>query len=108
MKIHQQVEAVSFSYLPPDHPSHFHFCVTVRWRGNDRWAVTVPGDMCISRQGVWTYETRPSERTDEWLDEHRFTFDEARDLAKAQLDGLECNGNTVQDVFDLDAADIGG
>lgn len=57
-----------------------------------RWAVTRNGD-CLNRAGTWDYEPLPSDRTDDWLKEHRFdTRDEAFEAARKALSTGERGG----------------
>lgn len=55
--------------------------ITVEYRGDDRYAVLRLG-WCLGSNGEWDYEMRTSERTDEWLDAHRFDLETALRLAK--------------------------
>ena len=54
------------------------------WRGEETWAVTSAG-ACLSRDGTWDHEPHSSSRTEEWLNEHRFTLDEAFRLARGWI-----------------------
>lgn len=96
--VHVDPTTFRVSCLPADHPEAHPFTVCVEWRGRDLWAVTRHG-MCLSRSGVWEYETRPSERTDEWLAEHRFPYPEAMERARMVAPLLTVNGLTVTDVL---------
>ena len=72
--------------------------VTIEWRGDDRWAVLHFGN-CLGRDGSWDYEPLPSERTDEWLEEHRYGLDEALDLASKVAPTVSINGKTPADII---------
>lgn len=47
---------------------------------HDTWAIVTTFE-CLSRRGEWVHERIPSERSDEWRTEHRFTFAEAIAIA---------------------------
>ena len=86
------------SAVPETHPDASLFTVAVEYRGHDLWAVTRLGE-CLSRAGVWEYETRPSEHTDEWLADHRFPYPEAMRRAREIAPALTVMGRTVTDVL---------
>lgn len=86
------------SCLPPDSVAGQVFALSVEWRGNDRWAVLRRGS-CLAQDGTWDYEHIPSERRDDWLDEHRFDLDTAIRLATEQAPLVTCNGYTITDVL---------
>lgn len=56
-----------------------HYLVSIEPRGGDTWAIRYELDAsCWSRTaGDWVYEPRPSERTDEFIADTRFTLTEA-------------------------------
>ncbi|MGI5162731.1 hypothetical protein ACQEU3_46995 [Spirillospora sp. CA-253888] len=87
--------------LPDDHEWRRHFVIHVEWRGDDRWAVVQPGEPapCLSSDGTWDWEMRPSERTDEWIATHRFDLDTALRLAEEAAPHLTVNGSTPADVL---------
>lgn len=97
MVVHVDVTRVSVSVLALDHRERRHFEITVEWRGDDRWAVMHFG-FALGRDGEWEYEPRPSSREDDWLESHRFGYDEALKLAKAAAPGLTVNGFRAADV----------
>ena len=67
-----------------------HFCVTVEWRGEKRYAVKW-GSRQLSRAGNWALSVEPFQRH-----QYRFTFHEALDWAHKVVsgDGLVVNGRT--------------
>ena len=95
---HVHVTQWTVSVLPLDHVEHGHFSITVEWRGSDRWAVTRFRE-CLDIDGVWDFEPSPLNRADDWLETHRFTMDEALELAKREAPHLTVNGFTVADVL---------
>jgi hypothetical protein len=97
-EIYERVTERTLSALPEDNINSHLFRVTVAYRGADRWAVLHHG-FCLNREGDWDYESIPSERTDEWLAEHRFSEDEAVRLAREAMPRLTVNGLTVDDVL---------
>lgn len=93
------------SILPPDwdeqDPSdyRFHWEITVEYAGQDRWAVRRSTRCCLSRSGEWTFEPRPSERDDKWLEQHRFSFAEALEVAAGIAPMIGVNGVTAREVL---------
>lgn len=85
--------------LPETVDSAHLWGVDVEYRGSGRWAVTRHG-RCLSFSGEWDYESIPSERGDEWLEDHRFSMDEALDLAKKHAPLTRVNGYSVADVIE--------
>lgn len=56
--------------------------------GTYLWAVRDGFKQCLSKSGEWDYEPFPSSRTDEWLDQHRFSSaGEAIDHARRRIEG---------------------
>src|SRR5690606_16891884 len=56
---------------------------TMQRDGSFLWAVRDGLKKCLSKSGEWDYEPFPSSRTEEWLDQHRFsTAQEAIDHAR--------------------------
>ena len=53
--------------------------IELRDREKDLWAVMASGNR-LSKDLQWDYEPLPSSRTQEWIDNHSFTFPEAREL----------------------------
>lgn len=92
-----QITKFDVSCFPVDDEEHGHFSVTVEYRGRDLWAVMRHGE-CLNANGEWDYETRPSEREDDWIAAHRFTMQEAIRLARQVAPTLTVNGWTVDDV----------
>ena len=46
---------------------------TMQRDGSFLWAVRDGFENCLSKSGEWDYEPFPSSRTEEWLDQHRFS-----------------------------------
>lgn len=90
------------SCLPLDDINASGFTITVAWRGGDLWAV-VRHTACLNKDGYWDYEPIPSERTDEWIAEHRFELATALRLAKEAAPHIRCNRWTVADALDARA-----
>ncbi|ONK09484.1 hypothetical protein [Streptomyces sp. MP131-18] len=89
--------------LPEDDINGHSFALAVEYRGRDRWAVVRHGQ-CLGADGTWSYESVPSERTDEWLDHHRFDLGTALRLALAAAPSVTVNGWTVADALAMHAA----
>ena len=47
--------------------------VRIEWRGQDAWAVVQMGRYVLLKSGGWEYEPMPSERTDEFIKNSRFS-----------------------------------
>lgn len=97
--MHMRVSNLQVSVIPLDHEEASHFTIDVAWRGKDRWAVLWLG-RCLSREGEWGYEPSPSNREDDWLDNHRFTREEAIALAAKHAPLLKINGWLATKVAD--------
>ena len=75
--------------------------IRVEYVGENRWAVRRGGRVCLSRAGKWGYESIPSERTDEWLADNRFSLDEALEVAKREAPNVVVNSMTPADVIEF-------
>jgi hypothetical protein len=91
------------SLLPESNVNRHHYTITVEHRGDGRWAV-LDSRWCLGKDGEWDFEVLPSERTDEWLAEHRFDLDTALAMAKRQAPLIVVNGITVQQALERGAA----
>lgn len=68
--------------------------VLIDLRGGGLWAVTCSPD-CLTSDGKWVVEPRPSSRSDDFLADTRFTLDEAFRLAAHVLtDAQRDDGGT--------------
>jgi hypothetical protein len=83
------------------------FGITVEYRGRGLWAVNRLG-RCLGTDGVWDYESIPSEREDEWLATHRFDEETALQLAREAAPHVTVNGFTVADALRMSDARNGG
>lgn len=93
-----QVTEYTVSVLPEDDVNASSYAITVAYRGRGLWAVS-RHRQCLGKDGEWDWESLPSERTDEWLAEHRFDVDTALRLAKEAAPHIVVNGFTVADVL---------
>jgi hypothetical protein len=83
---------------PAEDINRRQFVITVEHRGNDRWAV-LHGGFCLSRStGEWDYEMIPSERRDDWLDQHRWNLPEAVAQAVYLAPQITLMGQTAAEV----------
>lgn len=98
VKVSTRVTAYEVSCLPEDHIDHHLWALKVEDRGRGLWAVLHKG-YCLGRDGTWDYEPRSSSRTDEWLTEHRFEYDDAIRLAQQAAPHVTVNGLTPADVL---------
>lgn len=93
-----QVTEYTVCLLPGDDINHHSFAITVAYRGRGLWAVS-RHRQCLGRDGEWDWESLPSERTDEWLAEHRFPVDEAIALAKQEAPRITVNGISAAEAL---------
>jgi hypothetical protein len=98
--------AFDVSVLPEDWAGpggRYPWTIRVEWRAASRnmsrWAVCWGGHRCLGRDGQWDWESIPSGREDEWLDEHRFSLEEALDLARKHAPEVSVNGHRAIDVL---------
>jgi hypothetical protein len=64
-------------------------------RSENSWAVTYSG-LCLSVNGVWSYEPLPSSRSDDWLAENRFpTPEDAKAAYLKYKHNLKINGKSI-------------
>lgn len=93
------VTELTFSALPEGDVNAHWFSVAVRYKGKGRYAVTHL-DAQLGRDGEWDYYgPQDEDDRDEWLAEHRFTFDEACERARAVLPTITCNGVTLDEAI---------
>ena len=90
--------AYTVSMLPEDDIDSEVWQIRVEYAGHGRRAVRA-GARCFNRSGEQEPEPIPSSRTDGWIAEHRFTLDEALDLACRELPGLTFNGLSTLDLL---------
>lgn len=92
--------ATEFTLRPagssPGDPDVDIFSVKVAWRGESRWAVLWMGQ-CYGPDG-WVFEPGSSNRTDDFLATHRYTFERAVEVAQGLADTISINGKTWADI----------
>lgn len=100
-EVYMRATAYEVSVFPDEFADASTWTLAVEYRGADRWAVLASAGSrtCLNRDGEWVWEISPSERTDEWLAEHRFTLDEALLLARNHAPGVTMNGLTAVEVL---------
>ena len=112
-----RVTEYQVSCLPEDFADADLFMLTVRYRGDGRWAVTrghsrdIP---CMNAAGEWSYGVRWADGREPvseeeirayaaarevWLDAHRFDEESALLLARGQAPNVVVNGWTVAAVL---------
>ena len=72
--------------------------ITVEATGNGLWAVRKRGIQCLNREDDWQYEPTPSNRDDEFLEQCRFTEEDALRRAEAVVDRIRINGSTIAEA----------
>lgn len=81
-----------------DDVNYYLFTINVEYAGHGGWAIRWMG-RCLNARLEWSYESIPSERTDEWLAEYRFDEQTALELAKRAAPHITVNGRTVASVL---------
>lgn len=59
--------------------------------GITRWAIRCNSGQCLAKDGGWDLEPMPSNRTDEWLEDHRWN-----DLEAAKVAAKKAATETIQ------------
>jgi hypothetical protein len=95
-RVYQTLASTEVSIMPEDMQDRRNFTITIARTSPGRFAIRWLGD-CLSRDREWEYEHIPSERRDDWLETHRFGYDEALKIAREMAPTLAVNGRTVQD-----------
>lgn len=87
----------TYTTLPDDDVNCTVWRIKIEWRGpGDVWAITRLG-YCLDRKGRWADEPSPSNRTEAFKRNHRFTLEEAIERAPAALDSVVINSLRLQD-----------
>lgn len=73
------------SPLPPGHPKHEESAVYVEHVEGEGWTIHHPERGRLSRSGEWHQKPAPADLTPEWVDDHRFTFVDAKHRARDLL-----------------------
>lgn len=101
-ELHTHIDSMSFSPIPLGHPDRWAWAVTVDYVCGpitEAWyAVRNNQDRSLSRAEEWDYE--PSNRTTEWLANHRYGLSEAMVRAKTACRSVTRNGVSAQDIAD--------
>jgi hypothetical protein len=95
-------------YLTEDDINSLAFTLTVRYRGEGRWAVQRGEHSCLGADGKWAQGIKEYDRGKTWLDAHRFDLDTALRLAKAAARAVTVNGYTVADALAMYERDTAG
>lgn len=116
-----RVVKYEISCLPETSVNRVHWTVTVEYRGDSQWAVCNFGsqhqwgrnDEKFSFGYSWRDGTREPTTDEEWteyqagralwLNDHRFSLDEALEIAKRIAPEIRVNGKTVADVLRWEA-----
>jgi hypothetical protein len=85
--------------LPEDGLDSYVFALTVRYRGNGRWAVQRGEHACLGADGEWAQGVKEYDRGDDWLAAHRFDHDTALRLAREHAPRVTVNGVTVTEAL---------
>ena len=94
----QRVTKYTVSYLPEDYTGESYLWdLTVEYRGNDRWAVQHGESQSLGRDGLFDWD--PSEKPDAWLRDHRFSEQEALELAHKAVMAVKINGRTAEEYI---------
>lgn len=85
--------------LAGDDINSLSFTITVRYRGEGRWAVQRGEHSCLGADGEWAQGVKEYDRGETWLNNHRFDLDTALRLAKEAAPKVTVNGYTVADAL---------
>ena len=92
----QRVSRYTVSYLPDGYTHESYLWdVTVVYRGNDRWAVQHGESQSLGRDGLFDWD--PYEKSEAWLRNHRFSEQEALELAHQAAMTVKINGRTAEE-----------
>lgn len=71
-------------WRPPESDEYFgqHYNITVEYRGRGRWAICQSSFVYSKSSKAFIYSPMPSSRTEEHLDDTRFTFAKAIKIAE--------------------------
>lgn len=103
ISISQRITEVTVSALPADNVDYDLYSVKVQWRGGETYAVKRFSQV-LGADGLWDYEPSPSNRDDDWIATHRFSYEEAVQLAAKAAPDVTVNGSTVADCLARAAA----
>lgn len=93
------------SLVPPQASPDWHcFALTVRWTGEDRYAV-VRHQQAMAADGSWAWQTADNRSSEEWLAEHRFDLERALALAHQYAPEVRVNGITARQAYERWVAD---
>lgn len=86
------------SCVPDDFRDAYQFDVAVEERWPSGWAVLWAG-YCLGEDGEWDFEPLPSSRTDEWKATHRFSLEQALELAMREAPRVTALGMTAAEAY---------
>lgn len=95
--IYERITEVTVCAVPENNINHGTYAVQIQWRGGETYAVHW-FKRCLSVDGEWDFESIPSEREDEWIARHRFSYLEALRLAAKVAPTIRMNGRTAAEV----------
>jgi hypothetical protein len=102
LPLFEEVEEISISPIPVGNVDRDAWAATVTFGGVIKDGVKLYGvknlGRSLSRDGNWDHEPSPSSRTDEWLAEHRFPYEQALELARSVARTITWNGLSADDV----------
>lgn len=90
----QTLEVMVNVVTPEMTPDYHIFGLTVRWYGEDRWAI-VRHHQYLDREGSWSWRNCDD---DEWREAHFFSYDEAISIAQRVAPTIKIGPNSAADV----------
>lgn len=83
--------------LPEDFPDSYHWTIKLEYRGRGLWAI-IHSMQVYGHDGTWDWEPSPStrEEIDGWLENYRWTLEEAIDVAKQLAPTVKVMGRTAE------------
>lgn len=102
MTVYEATERVSISPIPLGTFDRDVWAVQVERAGYPGspgiWAVRNMSRCWNAGTGTWDHEPIPSDRTGEWLAEHRYDYDTAIRIAREICGDVEWNGRTADQI----------
>lgn len=90
--------ATDFAFYPEgaekDEVNGRYYRVTVSKRSEDKWAVIFFNECWHQKEQDWVYESLPSNRTEEFTENTRFSLETAVSIAVEMTEKLVVNGRT--------------
>lgn len=97
MPVFDRVTKIEVSAVPFDLPGAHHFSLWVELRSEGRFCVSNGFSEVLDVDGDWVWESRPSERGDDFIARTRYDLETAMAMARAAAPSVTVNGFSVED-----------